>query len=203
MILFAVRPASAAQPAGRALCARGRRAEPVDARRPGRRLRHTDAAALRPDPCPCARRRAPAWDDTTVPVLAKHQKRTGRLWTYVRDDRSFAGHAPPAALFFCSRDRMAEHPERHLSSYAGILQADAYAGFNGLYAPANPRGRLSKRPAGRMRGASAPRHHRQGWPQARPRRPASRRSSAYLRSAERESRACDRAWKSKNFGAHR
>ena len=73
-------------------------------------------------------------DDTTVPVLAKHQTRTGRLWTYVRDDRPFAGHAPPAALFFYSRDRTGEHPERHLSDYAGILQADAYAGFNALYA---------------------------------------------------------------------
>lgn len=73
-------------------------------------------------------------DDTTVPVLAKHQTRTGRLWTYVRDDRPFAGHAPPAALFFYSRDRTGEHPERHLSGYAGILQADAYAGFNALYA---------------------------------------------------------------------
>jgi transposase len=73
-------------------------------------------------------------DDTTVPVLAKHQTRTGRLWTYVRDDRPFAGHAPPAALFFYSRDRTAEHPERHLAGYAAILQADAYAGFNALYA---------------------------------------------------------------------
>jgi len=73
-------------------------------------------------------------DDTTVPVLAKHQTRTGRLWTYVRDDRPFAGHAPPAALFFYSRDRAGEHPERHLADYAGILQADAYAGFNALYA---------------------------------------------------------------------
>jgi transposase len=74
-------------------------------------------------------------DDTTVPVLAKHQTRTGRLWTYVRDDRPFAGHAPPAALFSYSRDRTAEHPERHLADYAGILQADAYAGFNALYTP--------------------------------------------------------------------
>jgi hypothetical protein len=45
----------------------------------------------------------------------------------------FAGRAPPAALFFYSRDRTAEHPERHLHDYAGILQADAYAGFNRLY----------------------------------------------------------------------
>jgi transposase len=72
-------------------------------------------------------------DDTTVPVLAKGKTRTGRLWTYVRDDRPFAGPAPPAAAFFYSRDRGGEHPERHLASYTGLMQADAYAGFNRLY----------------------------------------------------------------------
>jgi transposase len=73
-------------------------------------------------------------DDTTVPVLAKVKTRTGRLWTYVRDDRPFGGKAAPAAVFFYSPDRTAIHPEQHLAGYAGILQADAYAGFNGLYA---------------------------------------------------------------------
>lgn len=73
-------------------------------------------------------------DDTTVPVLAKGKTRTGRLWTYVRDDRPFAGPDPPAAAFFYSRDRGGEHPERHLAGYAGLMQADAYAGFNRLYA---------------------------------------------------------------------
>jgi transposase len=72
-------------------------------------------------------------DETTVPVLAKHQTRKGRLWVYVRDDKPFAGRAPPAAVFFYSDDRTAKHPERHLHHYAGILQADAYAGFNRLY----------------------------------------------------------------------
>jgi transposase len=72
-------------------------------------------------------------DETPVPVLAKHETRKGRLWVYVRDDKPFAGPAPPAAVFFYSRDRTAQHPEKHLSSYAGILQADAYAGFNRLY----------------------------------------------------------------------
>jgi transposase len=72
-------------------------------------------------------------DETPVPVLAKHQTRKGRLWVYVRDDKPFAGPAPPAAVFFYSRDRTAEHPESHLHDYAGILQADAYAGFNRLY----------------------------------------------------------------------
>ena len=72
-------------------------------------------------------------DDTTVPVLAKGKTRTGRLWTYVRDDRPFAGPGPPAAVFFYSRDRGGERPERHLAGYAGLMQADAYAGFNRLY----------------------------------------------------------------------
>ncbi len=72
-------------------------------------------------------------DDTTVPVLAKGKTRTGRLWTYVRDDRPFAGPGPPAAVFFYSRDRGGEHPEQHLASFAGLMQADAYAGFNRLY----------------------------------------------------------------------
>jgi len=74
-------------------------------------------------------------DDTTVPVLAKGKTRTGRIWTYVRDDRPFGGAAPPAAVFFYSPDRAGIHPERHLAGYCGILQADAYAGFNALYAP--------------------------------------------------------------------
>jgi transposase len=72
-------------------------------------------------------------DDTTVPVLAKGKTITGRLWTYVRDDRPFAGPDPPAAIFFYSRNRAGEHPARHLAGYAGILQADAYAGFGELY----------------------------------------------------------------------
>ena len=72
-------------------------------------------------------------DETPVPVMAKHQTRKGRLLVYVRDDQPFAGRAPPAAVFFYSRDRTAQHPESHLRDYAGILQADAYAGFNRLY----------------------------------------------------------------------
>jgi transposase len=73
-------------------------------------------------------------DDTTVPVLAKIKTRTGRVWTYVRDDRPFGGSEPSAAVFFYSPDRAAIHPEQHLSGYCGILQADAYAGFKTLYA---------------------------------------------------------------------
>ena len=72
-------------------------------------------------------------DDTTVPILAKGKTVTGRTWVYVRDDRPFGGQAPPAALFHASRDRSAEHPERHLAGYGGILQTDAYAGYGRLY----------------------------------------------------------------------
>jgi transposase len=72
-------------------------------------------------------------DDTTVPVLARGKCRTGRLWTYVRDDKPFGGRTAPAALFYYSPDRGGEHPEKHLAGYSGIMQADAYAGFNGLY----------------------------------------------------------------------
>ena len=74
-------------------------------------------------------------DDTTVPVLAKGRTDTGRAWVYVRDDAPFGGPDPPAALFFYSRDRSGMHPERHLENFTGILQADAYAGYNRLYAP--------------------------------------------------------------------
>jgi transposase len=79
-------------------------------------------------------------DDTTVPVLAKGKTKTARAWVYVRDDAPFAGpHSkgtgPPAALFYYSRDRSGAHPEKHLSGFAGILQADAYAGYNRLTKP--------------------------------------------------------------------
>lgn len=74
-------------------------------------------------------------DDTPVPVLApgNGKTRTGRLWTYVRDDRPAGDESAPAAWFAYSPDRKGEHPERHLREFRGTLQADAYAGFNRLY----------------------------------------------------------------------
>jgi len=72
-------------------------------------------------------------DDTTVPILAKGKTVTGHIWTYVRDDRPFDGRAPPAALLYASRDRRHEHPAQHLQPFTGILQADAYSGYNELY----------------------------------------------------------------------
>jgi transposase len=83
-------------------------------------------------------------DDTTVPVLARGKTLTGRLWTYVRDDQPFGGPEPPAAVFYYSRDRRGEHPNKHLAGYAGILQADAYAGFNDLYHPGRKPGPLTE-----------------------------------------------------------
>jgi len=74
-------------------------------------------------------------DDTPVPVLAPGQgkTKTGRLWTYVRDDRPAGDGAAPAVWFTYSPDRKGEHPAQHLKKFRGTLQADAYAGFNQLY----------------------------------------------------------------------
>jgi transposase len=74
-------------------------------------------------------------DDTPVPVLAPGQgkTKTGRLWTYVRDDRPAGDTAAPAVWFAYSPDRKGEHPAQHLEKFRGTLQADAYAGFNQLY----------------------------------------------------------------------
>lgn len=74
-------------------------------------------------------------DDVPVPVLAPGNGRTktGRLWTYVRDDRPAGSNEAPAVWFAYSPDRKGEHPAGHLQKYSGILQADGYAGFNKLY----------------------------------------------------------------------
>ena len=74
-------------------------------------------------------------DDTPVPVLAPGlgKTRTGRLWTYVRDERPHGGSRPPAAAFFYSPDRKGEHPRDHLKSFKGVLHADGYAGFNAIF----------------------------------------------------------------------
>src|SRR3954470_10896177 len=68
-------------------------------------------------------------DDTTIPIRAKSQCTTGRIWTYVRDDQPFGGPAPPAAVYYASSDRRGEHPQKHLAGYGGLLQSDCYNGF--------------------------------------------------------------------------
>jgi transposase len=74
-------------------------------------------------------------DDTPVPVLApgNGKTKTGRLWTYVRDDRPAGYSTAPAVWFAYSEDRKGEHPRRHLKDFKGALQADAYSGFHHLY----------------------------------------------------------------------
>lgn len=74
-------------------------------------------------------------DDTPVKVLAPGagKTRTGRLWVYVRDDRNSGSSMPPAVWFAYSADRKGVHPQRHLSEYRGVLQADAYGGYDALY----------------------------------------------------------------------
>ena len=74
-------------------------------------------------------------DDTPVPVLCpgRGTTKTGRLWTYVRDDRASASTEPPAVVFYYSPDRKGERPRQHLAPFRGTLQADGYAGFDRLY----------------------------------------------------------------------
>jgi transposase len=74
-------------------------------------------------------------DDTPVPVLepGRGKTKTGRLWVYVRDDRPAGSTEPPAVLFRYAPDRKGERPAEHLKDFTGVLQADAYAGFNQLY----------------------------------------------------------------------
>ena len=72
-------------------------------------------------------------DDTTAPVLAKTKTRTGRLWVYLRDDRPFGGQGPPAALFDYSPSRHGEYPRKVLAGWSGVMQADAFSGYNALY----------------------------------------------------------------------
>lgn len=85
-------------------------------------------------------------DDTTVPVLAKGKTDTGRCWTYVRDDRPFAGPAPPAAVFYYSPNRRGEHPQGHLARWTGVLQADAYGGYDALYVAGRTYGQIFQAP---------------------------------------------------------
>ena len=83
-------------------------------------------------------------DETPVPVLAKGKTDTARAWVYVRDDRPFGGPDPPAALFRYSRNRSGDHPVEHLRGFAGILQADAFAGYNRLYEPGRSPGPVTE-----------------------------------------------------------
>jgi transposase len=73
-------------------------------------------------------------DDTPVPVLdpGRGRTKTGRLWSYARDDRPWQGPLPPAVAYVYSENRQGAHPQNHLAAFAGVLQVDGYAGFNAL-----------------------------------------------------------------------
>ena len=85
-------------------------------------------------------------DDTPVPVLAPGRKKTktGRIWTYVRDNRSAGSSDPPAAWFAFSPDRQGKHPQQHLRHYHGVLQADAFAGYDRLFSAEREGGPLTE-----------------------------------------------------------
>ena len=76
---------------------------------------------------------APRPTRPTVKVLAKIKTRTGRLWVYVRDDRPFGGQGPPTALYDYSPTRHGEYPRKVLAAWSGVMQADAFSGYNALY----------------------------------------------------------------------
>lgn len=104
-------------------------------------------------------------DDTPIrvldPSLPKSRGRAravkeGRIWAYVRDDRPWGGPDPPGVAYYFSPDRKGEHPQRHLAGFAGILQADAYAGFRKLYEPGLEQ-------AGRIREAACWAHLRRDF----------------------------------------
>ena len=124
-------------------------------------------------------------DDTTVPVLAKGKTRTGRLWTYVRDDRPFGGPDPPAAVFFYSPDRGGEHPEQHLAGYAG---SDAGGRLCGVQPALRGRPQARADHRGGLLGACAAQVLRPGAASTRRRSP-SRRSSASMRCSPSSARS--------------
>lgn len=112
-------------------------------------------------------------DDTPVRVLepGSGKTRTGRLWVYVRDDRNAGVAEPPAVWFSYSADRKGEHPQRHLAGYTGVLQADAYGGYDALYEP------------GRIREAACLAHARRKIHDEHVRRPTAMTNEALKRIA--------------------
>jgi hypothetical protein len=145
-------------------------------------------------------------DDTTLPVLAKVKTRTGRIWTYVRDDRPFDGKAPPAAVFFYSRDRAGIHPEQHLAGYAGILQADAYSGFADIASKARkgqPSTFRTSTPSSRWNAQSTAYRPKHAWPcAARTSRCRSGRRHAHVDSNGQAQRYRSPGMACRRVGAH-
>jgi transposase len=75
-------------------------------------------------------------DDTPVPMLVPGKGKTaqGRLWAYVVDYRTCGSTAPALVWYKFTPDRSGIHPQTELKAFAGLLQADGYAGYEKLYA---------------------------------------------------------------------
>jgi transposase len=69
-------------------------------------------------------------DDTTVKVRDSERKIkvTGRLWIYIGD------HLYPYNVFDFTMSRKRDGPRAFLKGYRGYLQADAFSGYDGIYA---------------------------------------------------------------------
>ena len=150
-----VRRPFAAEPPERRLRPRRRRTRLLDARRLGRRMRRRPRSDPRRASPARARRRAPACRRHDRAGARQDQDRTGRLWVYLRDDRPFGGQGPPAALFEYSPTRHGEYPRKVLAAWSGVMQADAFSGYNALYAADRKPEPVVEARVGRMGGATS------------------------------------------------
>ena len=98
--------------------------------------------------------------DTPVRVLdaGRGHTKTGRFWVCARDQRSWGGPAPPAALYIFAPDSKRNRPATHLENFKGILHVDGYAGFERLTASGDII--LAACWAHAMRGANSMRLHK-------------------------------------------
>ena len=73
-------------------------------------------------------------DETPAPVLdpGRGKTKTGYLWALARDDRSWGGNDPPCVIFNYAPGRSGKYAEEFLQDFNGILQVDAYGGYNRL-----------------------------------------------------------------------
>src|SRR5271170_3595723 len=87
-------------------------------------------------------------DDTPIAVLApgNGKTRTGRLWTYVLDEQPWQGGRAPAAYYRFSPDRRAARPRVHLVGFRGVIQADAFSGYEAQTRPASAKDRVGRGP---------------------------------------------------------
>lgn len=73
-------------------------------------------------------------DETRAPVLdpGRGRTKTGYLWAVARDDRPWGGPAPPGVVYTYAPGRGGENARAMLAGFKGVLQVDAYSGYNAL-----------------------------------------------------------------------